>query len=469
MKSHLILKSCFIAILGGLLWSCDKDDDIDPIVEPEEPVVTAEAEINNWILDLMSEIYYWADNLGTPIDVDSDPEEYFESLLYRPTDRFSVIYPDYQELINSLSGISLDAGYEFTLYRASSISDDVVAEISYVKKNSPAANEGILRGDVITAINGTVMDINNYRTVLGQIETTHTISYMRYNENAGGYQAREDVSLTPVQLTENPIYLDTVFNINSEKIGYLVYNFFAPDAGSGNGAYDNELDGIFSEFKSQNIDHLILDFRYNGGGYVLSAVNLASLIAPGVTDGDIFSKTKYNSFLSTNFPSLNNVETPFITKAENLGAILEGNRVYVITSSRTASASELIINGLKPYMDVFLVGDVTYGKNVGSSAFQDEENADNPYGLLPIITQSFNSLDQSDYSTGFEPDIEAYEYEELLKPLGDVNEYLLRTTIEEITGIPSSARFEKLDRIDVGSTLDRKIRQGRMIEPNPFR
>ncbi|MFY8079029.1 MAG: peptidase S41, partial [Flavobacteriales bacterium] len=96
------------------------------------------------------------------------------------------------------------------------------------------------------------------------------------------------------------------------------------------------------------------------------------------------------------------------------------------TSTRTASASELIINGLKPYMDVFLIGDKTTGKNVGSVAFEDKENPKNKYGILPFISRSFNSLDQSDYTTGFAPNIEVKESSERLKPLGDVKELLLR-------------------------------------------
>src|SRR5690606_22852325 len=115
----------------------------------------------------------------------------------------------------------------------------------------------------------------------------------------------------------------------------------------------------------------------------------------------------------------------------NLGNTLTGNRLYVLTSSGTASASELIINGLKPYMDVFLIGDVTYGKNVGSIAIEDEENPENKYGLLPIVTQSFNSLDESDYSTGFTPNIPINENTERLRMLGDVNEIMLRTALEE--------------------------------------
>lgn len=459
MKSTLFSRIFFLAILSGLLWSC-KDDDKDPVINPD---LTLEEEINNWIYDVMDEVYYWRLNLSTPIAATSDPTEYFNSLLYKPTDRFSVIYPDYQELINSLQGISLDPGYEFKLYRITD-SDNVYAEVIYVKKNSPAAGKDLIRGDAIVAINGTPIDINNYRELLGQTETTHTITPLRFNDDAGAYIEMEDISITPVQFSEDPNFLDSIYTVNNHKIGYVIYNFFAPGTTADATKYDKEMDAVFAKMKAENINSLVLDLRYNGGGYVSSAVNLASLIGPGVTSSDIFSKTKYNNYLMTEIPSLSNVKTSFLDKAQNLGNTLSGNRIYVLTSAGTASASELIINGLKPYMDVFLIGDVTYGKNVGSIPIEDEDNLDNSYGLLPIVTQSFNSLDQSDYSTGFTPNIAVNENTERLKALGDVNEIMLRTAIEQITGEPSSGRFLKLDREEIANTLDGKIRAGKMIE-----
>lgn len=450
-------------LLGLLIWgatSCKDDEEIEPKVE--EPV-NPNIAINKWINDVMKEVYLWLAEMKTPIANTSAPEDYFESLLNRPTDRFSVIYPDYQQLINSLNGISLEAGYEFTLYRESSSNNNVIAEITYIKKNSPASNAGMRRGDYITRINGTQMTLENYRTVLGLIDKPHTLNTLRFNESSGGFVAQPELSLTPVELSENPNFLDSVYTVNGEKIGYVIYHFFAPGSGNNSTAYDQEMDGIFADFKAKGIQHLILDFRYNGGGFVSSAVNLASLIAPSVKTTDIFSKTKYNSFLMQ-FDNLKNVQTPFKEKAENLGKILKGNRVYILTSTRTASASELIINGLKPYMDVFIIGDKTTGKNVGSVPFEDDDNPANKYGMLPIVSRSFNSLDQSEYTNGFLPNIEAKESSERLKPLGDVNELLLRKAIEQITGVPSGARFQQLQRVDVGSTLDSKVRAGVMIE-----
>jgi C-terminal processing protease CtpA/Prc len=452
-------KSISILLMAVVAFSCQNDDE-QPRIDP-----ASNAAANRWILNVMDEVYYWLNDLGTPIAENSEPEDYFEALLNRPTDRFSVIYPDYQELIDALNGVNLEAGYEFILYRETSeANSNVYASVTYIKKNSPASNVDLKRGDMITKINGTQLTINNYSELLGAIRGMHTLSYARYDEASETYTVMPEITLTAVQLAENPNFLDTVYTIENEKIGYVIYHFFAPGPGENNTSYDAEMDEIFANFKAEGIDHLIVDFRYNGGGYVSSAVNLASLIAPGVSSSSIFSKTKYNDYLMDQFAELRNVQTPFLAKAQNLGNSLIENRVYILTSARTASASELIINGLKPYMDVFLIGDVTTGKNVGSIPFEDEENEQNKYGILPIVSQSFNSLDQSDYTEGFNPNISLKESQERLLPLGDVNELLLRTAISEITGMPSGARYRQLDREDLGSTLDQKVRSGISIE-----
>jgi len=460
MKSNLLVRGLLLVLLSALAWSCDEDDKL-----PDgQAAIKLTQDTNNWIFEVMSQFYYWLDNMGTPIADTSDPEDYFSALLYTPTDRFSVIYPDYQDLINTLSGVSLDPGYEFKLFRESATNDNVYAQVLYVKKESPASAAGLLRGDIITKVNGTQFTINNYRELLGQTEISHKITYLRYNESEDIYIPQGELTLNPVELSEDPNYLDTVYTINNQKIGYVVYNFFAPDPGDKSKSFDLKMDDIFSELKAENVQHLILDLRYNGGGYVSSATNLASLIGSGVTSADIFSKTKYNDFLTANIPDLKDEKTNFLTKSQNIGNSLTGNRVYILTTEGTASSSELIINGLKPYMDVFLIGEVTYGKNVGSIAIEDEENPANKYGLLPIISQSFNSEDKSDYSVGFQPNIVVNEYSELFLPLGDVNEIMLRTAIEQITGQPSSARFKKIERTELANSLERKIRFGQMIE-----
>jgi carboxyl-terminal processing protease len=456
--SPALLLSLFIVLMFS---SCKDKEDALPL--------EGDAKINTWIKAIMDQAYFWLEDMRTPIALTSEPEKYFESLLFRPTDRFSAIFPDYQQLIKSLQGVSKEAGYEILLARESSQNNNVVAYVTYIKKGSPADLAGLKRGDMITRINGARLTLDNYQELLRQRSEPHSISPFRFDTQTDGFVAIDHMNLTTLELSENPNFLDTVYTVNNEKIGYVVYHFFAPGTDAQPNIYDNQMDQIFADFKSKGINHLILDFRYNSGGAVSSAVNLASLIAPGVGENDVLSKVQYNSFLS-GFDQFKNNTRNFRTKAQNLGPILKDNRLYVITSNRTASASELIINGLKPYMDVFMVGDITVGKNVGSVALEDEDNPDNKYGILPIVFRDANKNGESDFGNGFIPNIGAREItQKWLLPFGDTEEYLLRVTINRILGNPpidGDARIQISDKVDIGSSLESKPRFGLIIDDN---
>lgn len=444
-----------------ILGACEDKNENNPrrTLDPNEKV-------NTWIKDVMDEVYLWLESMRQPVALTSEPELYFESLLNRPTDRFSVIYPDYQELINQLQGVSLEAGYEILLARESETNNNIVAFVTYVKKGSPAEQAGVKRGDRIERINGERLTFDSYIRLLGNRSENHSITFFRYNNEAAAFQAQPAVSLTVTEIAEDPNFLDTIYQVNNEKIGYVVYHFFAP--GTDN-RYDNRMDQIFAEFQTEGIDHLILDFRYNGGGFVSSAINLASLIAPNVTSNDVFSKRLFNSFLMQ-FENFQNVETKFRSKSENLGSQLKGNRIYILTSRRTASASELIINGLKPYMDVVIIGDITTGKNVGSVPIEDEDDPDNKYGLLPIIFKDANKNGQSEFSEGFLPNIQGVELrnQNRLLPFGDTDELLLKLALDRIKGVQQAgARLKTFDIEIIGSSFENKAHYGKMVDMDP--
>ncbi|WP_200976237.1 S41 family peptidase [Echinicola sp. 20G] len=482
-----LIGSVFLVCIS--LSSCGDDEMTDPNPTPDpnpdiEDNTSPNIAINNWIQEIMDDYYYWNSTMNDPIAADSDPSLYFDTLLV-DQDRFSVIYPNYQDLVNSLQGVSKEAGYEFTLFRASQTNQDVIAVILYVKKGSPAEAAGLLRDDVITEINGTTLTLSNYQSLLSSIDEDHTVTVARYdetlNDGTGGYAyLSEPLTMSTLVFSENPIYLDSVYSVGSHKIGYLVYNFFTPGTEvnpSDNvtyGLYDQELDEIFADFKAQGVNEFVLDLRYNGGGYVSSAVNLASLIASGVSQSDIFYKTKYNTGVQAYFTQAygaNYFNSTFLDKPANIGNQLSSSTIYIIATGGTASASELIINGLKPYMTIKIIGETTYGKNVGSAVFEDDENEENHYGLLPIISQSFNSLDQSDYSNGFDPDIESDEFDGgRLLPLGDVNEAMLSVAIGQITGAGSRMiKKEPMDRVEIVNSLKLNNNFGIMIEKTPIR
>jgi carboxyl-terminal processing protease len=416
--------------------------------------------VNDWILENMQAVYLWNDDLPTKTNKNLDPSDYFESLLY-DGDRFSWIQDNYQDLLNSLQGISKEAGYEFALYRDGD-TNNVLAQILYVKPNSPAATAGLKRGDVFTQVNNTQITVSNYQTLLSSLGENHTLTYRAINVEAQQWNDPVTVSLTTVQYQENPNHFHTVIERGEHTIGYYVYNFFASGAGSGN-EYDTEMESIISDFQAAGVTDLVLDLRFNSGGSEVSALNLASLLGKNVDNTKVFMKKEYNAGVKQEIlndpdggPSALTVN--FQNKAANVGNLLQNSRLYILTGSRTASASELIINGLRPYMDVFLVGDTTYGKNVGSISIYDKDDASNKWGMQPIIVKVYNAQDKSDYDGGFYPNIIDPDNNMLLYPLGDTREHLLAKAIGEITGEGTIGRMGVIDRPLLAHSLDRKRR-----------
>ena len=242
---------------------------------------------------------------------------------------------------------------------------------------------------------------------------------------------------------ENPVYLDSVYTVDDKKIGYLVYNFFATDKPGGNHEYDKQLMSRISSIKSKGATEMVLDLRYNRGGAVSSALALSSALVKDRDTKNILVTSEYNSIvhnaLKGEYGADYNKEY-FIdninTKSGNIYIPSLGtNRLFVLSGELTASASELIINGLKPYMDVVLIGSKTSGKNVGSITIFDEDNPNNKWGMQPIIVKYFNSDGKSDFTNGFVPNYPVDEFEDLhLVPFGNTEDPLLSKAISVITG-----------------------------------
>ena len=451
------LLSALVLSLVFFTTSCDQDDDPNPVAVNEENV-----HVNDWILENMEFWYLWSNELPGAPDKSKSPDDFFQSLL-SDDDRFSWIQENYQDLLNSLQGISKESGFEYVLYKEDG-SENVVAQVLYIKPASPAENAGLNRGDAISHINGQQLNTSNYQSVLENLGNNgYTVTYKPFLVEGETFDAAKTVSLSTVVYTEDPNYLSKVIEINDKKIGYYVYNFFSSGTDQDAEKYDLEMDNIFAGFKAKGITDLVLDLRFNSGGSEVSASNLASLIAPN-PGNKVFFRREYNSKVEDEIladpgagPSF--LQSTLKGKAQNIGSQLSG-RIYVLTGSRTASASELIINGLNPYMDVFLIGDVTYGKNVGSISIYDDEDPRNTWGMQPIVVKVYNSLNQSDYSQGFVPDIENKDNKLIIYPLGDSREELLSKAIEQITGIPGAGRegFEDSRRAVIGHSLDTKKR-----------
>lgn len=442
-QRHDFRSALFLMVAGAfLMTSCKKEvDSVTPQSSTTSTTTASDQEVNKWILDNMKQYYYWNNKIPASPNNSLAPKSFFSSLLYsfdasaRPDgDRFSWIQESADELKAALSGESKTDGMEYQLYRPSG-TNDIYGKVLYTLPGSPAANMGIKRGDIFYKVNGQQLTLDNYSQVLAAATSSITYGFAKLQEGKL-VNTTDTKTVTPVVLQENPILMDTVYTIAGKTIGYFVYNQFVPGPnGSSAATYDQQLESIFGKFKAKGVNELVIDFRYNPGGYVSSATNLASLIARGADASKVFARKEWNNTMT---PVLekeygkNFFYDYFKLKANNIGGNL--SQVYVLTTKRTASASELVINGLRPYMTVTTIGNTTTGKNVGSVTISDDKKKIK-WGMQPIVSKSFNSLGQSDYTAGFTP---AVKVDELLtqewKPFGDISESLLNEAIYQITG-----------------------------------
>jgi carboxyl-terminal processing protease len=435
MKKIVSFSSLLILLLVS--FSCTKDD----LAVPDE------LRINDFVWKGLNQYYLWqtdvpnlADNrfanqsaLNDFLKGYSNPTSLFNSLrVDNSIDRFSVIFSDYTVLEGILSGNTLNNGVDFGLRYKTGSTTDIFGWVRYIIPNSDASTKDIQRGDIFYAINGTPLTASNYQSLLAG--TTYTLNLADY-DNGNITPNGQSVTLTKTQLAENPVYATNVFTEGTKKIGYLMYNGFFT-------SYENQLNTAFGQLKSQNITHLVLDLRYNSGGSIATATRLGSLIT-GQFNGEIFAKQQWNAkldayWLQNNPNSLFN----YFTNTTNSGALLNNlnlTKVYVITSRSTASASELVINCLKPYIQVIQIGDKTTGKNVGSVTLYDSPNFNksgaNPnhkYAMQPIVIKTINAAGFGDYQTGLLSDIQQTEDYGNLGVIADATEPLLATAINEI-------------------------------------
>ena len=386
------------------------------------------------------------------LDEFATPEDLFETLTFDPLDPFSVIVPNYLDVINAQQGTTLSNGIEFRLYLLPGSETEVFGAITLVLNNSVADNLGLFRGQIFRAVDGTNLTTSNINTLLNQ--NSYTLNFADYDNNSTPQTDDdtitlngESTSLTKEAYTENPVHVTEVLSLTNVNLGYLMYNGF-------NSNFDNALNNAFAQFQSNGVQELVIDLRYNGGGNIQTAVHLASMIT-GQFNGQVFSKLFYN-----NNQQDQNRNYEFTTSLSDNTSInsLNLNRVYVITSSSSASASELLINSLRPYIEVIHIGDTTAGKTQANRLIYDSQdfsgnnvNAGHNYALIPLIANSTNVNDGLVPTNGLTPDITIVETPSTFGTLGMASEPLLLTAIADIENTDRSfnrtTEFQNLKEI----------------------
>ncbi len=426
-----------LPILSLLFLAQACSDDLDDNLQPSSNIEIADfiyRGLNFWSIykedvpDLANDRFNSDNERSEFLNQFSSPEETFEALL-SPRDRFSILSSDFIEFENALAGVRVSTGMRFSLFNQPNESNLVFGVVRFVFNEGPARDAGVQRGMIFTGIDGSPLTTESD---LGAIfdQPSFSIDLATY-DGTNFTSTEESILLNQVELSINPVHIARTINIEEQNIGYLHYTGFTNE-------FDSQLNAAFAQFQADGISDLILDLRHNGGGSIETANDLSSMIT-GQFNGQTFITQRYNEDRDAEFARVRTFNNE-IGGGEQINS-LGLNRVFVLTTESTASASELILSGLDPYIDIIQIGTNTSGKFEGSFLLYDapppffrreDASSGHRYVMLPLVLRSVNANGLTDYFDGFTPDVEIAEDVFNLGQLGDVNEPLMAAALNEI-------------------------------------
>ncbi len=438
-----ILPVLLLITFVSIFLSCEKEDSDKPDLSSE--VLT----LNNWIWEGMSDVYLWEDQMpDLDPEYQEDPEAYFYDLLYS-ADKYSWIVDDYEELAAMFNGVSLSNG----MSASPGLMDEsqVVWIVEYVSAASPASEANIKRGDIIVTIDGNELNKENYYDLYRQ--TTATFGFADWN-GAELINNGKSISLTAIELNQNPIVHHEVIDYQGKKVGYLVYTQFT--AGETD-QWKDELNMVFREFKDAGITDMVLDLRYNPGGSLDLSAYIASTLGPktvmeneevyvNLVWNDAYNKLwkEYDFDEDGKADGANSVQLVIRMPESDLN--LNMSTVYFLTTGGTASASESLMTGLYPYVDVVQIGETSYGKCYGSVTIDDWSTPKkHNWAMQPIVLKYSNAQGFTDFVNGIDPDFQVDDRLLYAEPFGSLEDPFLAKALEEITGVnPTTTKSLKV-------------------------
>lgn len=393
------------------LASCKKTD-VQNNLNPSPTGDNVADKIKDSSLLYARDIYLWYSQIPTTFNARNyaDPDKIMTAIrsfsmepgFSQAVDKWSFAY-EQQDWDDLSGGITQDFGLNVFFRTEGDL------RVKYVERSSPAGRAGIRRGWRIMKINGSSnLSTSNAEFIINAVYQSNSSSFTFQKPDG----TTVDLTLSASSYQEHPVMADSIYATSEGKVGYLVFNSFLGDTTE----IYNEFNRVFGEFASANIKDVVIDLRYNGGGYVTVQEKLANYLINTGGNGQLMMKQQYNDKYS---------QYNSTTNFRKLGT-LNASRVFFIVSNSTASASELLINNLKPYMDVKLVGpSSTYGKPVGFFPI--------PVGnwyIFPVSFRTTNKNGEGNYFNGIE--VESRVADGLDKDWGDINESALASVFRYV-------------------------------------
>lgn len=411
----------FLILLPISFSSCQDDLD-DPSYAPRF--------VKEAIYEGMLEWYYWNNKIPTNIEhvKYSSNEALLDDLRYKTLDRWSYL-TTIDDFDKAFTGQNAGHGVGF------GVDQEDRVFLTFVYEDSPAGQDGWQRGWQIIEVNST--PISSYKVGSGYdlqlgADATGVTNTFKFRLPNGKVLER---AIPKAEYQSNSVLFQTVFVERNKKIGYWVYNSFKASPGV-EPTKSVEVEESMAFFEDHQINELIIDLRYNGGGSVAVAEQIMNYLIPSRHDRELM----YTNAFNDNKSDFN--EEIFFEKRGDLNL----ERLIFITSRGSASSSELLINCLSPYLDVVLVGDNTYGKPVGAFPLSGFYKAlkDNNVELVPITFAIANAEGKASYYDGFPVDFSIED--DLPKNWGDPDEARLKAALYFIThgtfGEESKRRYQ---------------------------